>query len=583
MKNSQRRRTKRRIIILVAFSIVWLGALVLRLVQLQVINAKQYRSRVLDQTQNIIDVNPKRGTIFDRNGTILARSMPSPSVYFRSSQGETISSQLDKIKKIAAICGLSEWELRNIQSQIEKKSPYIYINRRKIDPDKADLIMDLKLNGIFLENENKRFYPQGKLASHLIGKVDVDDSGQSGVELRYNSVLLGYKGKRLIHKDAKRRDYQHEIIEQPIPGKDLILTIDETIQYIAEKELAKAVTTRSADWGIVIVSHPGTGEILALANYPDFDLNHPPSKTEEWSKIKAIHDVFDPGSTFKIITASAALESGRVSFSDVFDCSKDLKRGGKTFRDHEEFETLAFPDVIIHSSNIGTIQIGEQVGEQNLYDMIRAYGYGKKTGVDLPAEAPGLLNPIKDWGPISVASISIGYEISVTAIQMLQAINVIANRGIATRPMIVKNIVLNREKNQKQPSEYRRVITEDIASQLIDVFQQVTEVGTGTAAHIEGYSTAGKTGTAQKFDHDIGTYSSSKHTALFVGFAPVEAPLFSMVVVIDNPQGQYYGGQVAAPVFREIGRQIFRYLRIPPQPVRPKTFITAENRRTQEQ
>lgn len=582
MKNSHRRRTKRRIIILVVFSIMWLGVLVLRLVQLQVINAKQYRSKVLDQTQNIIDVNPKRGTIFDRNGTILARSIPNPSVFFQPPQGETISSQLDKIKKISVICDLFEWELKNIQLQIEKKSPYIWI-KRKIDPDKANLIMNLKLNGIFLTKENKRFYPQGKLASHLIGKVDVDDSGQSGVELKYNSVLLGYKGKRLIHKDAKRRDYQHEIIEQPIPGKDLILTIDETIQYIAEKELAKAVTTRSADWGIVIVSHPGTGEILALANYPDFDLNHPPSKIEDWSKIKAIHDVFDPGSTFKIVTASAALESGKVDFSDVFDCSQILQRGRKVFRDHEEFETLAFPDVIIHSSNIGTIQIGERIGEQNLYDMIRTYGYGKKTGVDLPAEAPGLLNPIKDWTSISLASISIGYEISVTAIQMLQAINVIANRGIATRPMIVKNIVLNSEKIQPQPSEYRRVITEDIASQLIDIFQQVTEVGTGTAAHIEGYNTAGKTGTSQKFDPDIGTYSSSKHTALFVGFAPVEAPLFSMVVVIDNPKGLYYGGQVAAPVFREIGRQIFRYLRIPPQTVPPKTFITAENRRTQEQ
>lgn len=582
MKNSQRRRTKRRIIILVGFSIIWLGALVLRLVQLQVINAKQYRSKVLDQTQNIIDVKPKRGTIFDRNGTILARSIPNPSVFFQPPQGETISSQLDKIKKISVICDLFEWELKNIQLQIEKKSPYIWI-KRKIDPDKADLIMNLKLNGIFLKKENKRFYPQGKLASHLIGKVDVDDSGQSGVELKYNSVLLGYKGKRLIHKDAKRRDYQHEIIEQPIPGKDLILTIDETIQYIAEKELAKAVTTRSADWGIVIVSHPGTGEILALANYPDFDLNHPPSKIEDWSKIKAIHDVFDPGSTFKIVTASAALESGKVGFSDVFDCSLILQRGRKVFRDHEKFETLTFPDVIIHSSNIGTIQIGERIGEQNLYDMIRTYGYGKKTGVDLPAEASGLLNPIKNWTSISLASISIGYEISVTAIQMLQAINVIANRGIATRPMIVKNIVLNSEKIQKQPSEYRRVITEDIASQLIDIFQQVTEVGTGTAAHIEGYNTAGKTGTSQKFDPDIGTYSSSKHTALFVGFAPVEAPLFSMIVVIDNPKGLYYGGQVAAPVFREIGKQIFRYLRIPPKPVPPKTFITADNRRTQEQ
>ena len=304
---------------------------------------------------------------------------------------------------------------------------------------------------------------------------------------------------------------------------------------------------------------------------------------ESWSRIKAIHDVFDPGSTFKIVTFSAALDSGNVSFSDSFDCNQTLLRGGKTFRDHDKFETLAFPDVFIHSSNIGTILIGEQIGEQNFFNMIQNYGYGKKTGVDLPAEAPGLVHPIKDWESISVPSLSIGYEISVTAIQMLQAINVIANRGIATRPMIVKNIVLDPKKIQNQPSEYRRVISEDIASQLLYVFQQVTEVGTGTAAHIEGYSTAGKTGTAQKFDPDIGSYSSSKHTASFVGFAPVEDPLFSMIVVIDNPKGLYYGGQVAAPVFHEIGKQVFQYLRIPPKTVPQKRLITADNRRTQQQ
>ncbi len=581
MKNSLRRRVKKRTIILVMFFLMWLGALVLRLVQLQVINANQYRSIVLDQNQNIIDVFPKRGTIFDRNGTILARSMPSPSVFFQPSQGESISSQLDKINKISAICGLSPSEVKRIRTHIEEQKTFIWV-KRPIDPEKAEKVMSLQLNGVFLDYENKRFYPQGKLASHLIGRVNIDDSGLSGIEYKYDSVLLGYKGRRLILKDGIRRDYQHEIIEQPIPGKDLILTIDETIQYIAEKELSKAVTTRSADWGVVIVSHPETGEILALANYPDFDLNHPPSSIESWGKIRAIQHLFDPGSTFKIVTASAALESGRVSFSDVFDCSQPQEHGGKIFTDHEDFETLAFPDVIIHSSNIGTIQIGQLIGDQNLFNMIRTYGYGQKTGVDLPGEEKGILNPLKDWKPISLASLSIGYEISVTAIQMLQAINVIANRGVATRPMIVKNIVLNREKNQKQPYEYRRVITENIAFQLISIFQQVTEVGTGTAAHIEGYSTAGKTGTAQKFDPAIGGYSSSKHTASFVGFAPVETPLFSMVVVIDNPKGLFYGGQVAAPIFREIGKQIFRYFRIPPKTVPARTFITAENREIQE-
>lgn len=582
MKNSQQRRIKRRIIILVAFSLVWLGVLVLRLVHLQVLNAHEYRNIVLNQNQNTIDIIPKRGTIFDRNGTILAKSLPNPSVFFQPPQGETIDSQLDKIHKISAICNLSTLELKSIQSQIEQKKNYIYI-RRKIDPKKAEMVMNLKLNGIGLEIQNKRFYPQGKLASHLIGKVGMDDNGQSGIELKYDSVLLGFSGTRLMFRDANSNYYQTEIIEQPIPGKDLILTIDETIQYIAEKELAKAVMTHKADGGIVIIAHPGTGEIWALANYPDFDLNHPPSEIEKWNRIKAIHEVFDPGSTFKILTASAALDSGNVRLSDVFDCSIDLKKGGKIFKDHDEFEMLVFSDVIIHSSNIGTVQIGELTGEQNFYDMIRNYGFGQKTGVDLPAEERGLLNPIEEWTSGTLAFLSIGYEISVTAIQILQAVNVIANRGVSTKPMIVKNIVLSPEKMQKQPTEYRRVISEEIATQLLNIFQQVTEVGTGTAAHIEGYSTAGKTGTAQKFDKNIGRYSSNMHTASFVGFAPVEDPLFSMIVVIDNPKGLFYGGQVAAPVFREIGRQIFRYFRIPPKPVPSRTLITAENRKTQQQ
>ena len=581
MKNSRQKRVKKRTSFLVVFSLLWLGVLVLRLIQLQVINSYQYRNLVLEHTQNIIDVIPKRGTIFDRNRTILARSMPSPSIFFQPSLGETTSSQLDKIQKISGICGLTQEELKNIQSKIEQNKSFIWI-KRKIDPEIAEEILSLRLNGIFIDEENKRFYPQGKLASHVIGRVDIDDSGQSGVELKYNSVLLGDKGRRLTLKDAHRRDYQHEIIEQPIPGKDLILTIDETIQYIAEKELVKAITMHSADWGTVIVSHPGTGEILALANYPDFDLNDPPSSSELWSKIRAIQHLFDPGSTFKIVTASAALESGRVGFSDVFDCSQPISLAGKIFKDHEDFEKLAFPDVFIYSSNIGTIQIGQKVGEQNLYNMIQTYGYGQKTGIDLPAEEKGLLNPVKKWTSRSLPSLSIGYEISVTAIQMLQAINVLANRGVATTPMIVKNIVLDREKNQKQPSEYRRIISEDIADRLVDIINQVTDVGTGTNAQIEGYTTAGKTGTAQKYDPEIGGYSNYKHTASFVGFAPVEAPAFSIVVVIDNPKGLFYGGHVAAPVFREIGRQIFQYLRIPPKPVPSKQIYTAENRSVQE-
>lgn len=581
MKKQEQKRIKRRTSLLMLISVLWLGVLVFRLVQLQVIESPRFREIVLNQNQNIGDISPKRGAIYDRNRTLLARSMPSPSVFLQPPEDESEALQWEKIEKIDAICDLTQDDFRKIRIQMEKNASFIWI-KRKIEDEQARQIQALQLSGIYLEEENKRFYPQGKLASHLIGRVNIDDNGQSGVELKYNSVLLGDKGRRLIHRDARRRGYQYEIIEQPIPGKDLILTIDETIQYIAEKELAKAVRERNAQWGTVIISQPTSGEILALANYPDYDLNYPPDELES-QKIRAIHHLFDPGSTFKIITASAALESGDIGWNEVFDCSQPQFQSGKMFKDHKKFEDLTFPDVIIHSSNIGTIQIGQRIGEENLYNMIKTFQFGKRTGVDLPAEERGLFSSLKNWSRLSLPSLSIGYEISVTALQMLQAVNIIANRGVLARPMIVKNIVLSEDKTQTLPHQYQRIISEDIATRVGQILHQVTEKGTGTAASIEGYTMAGKTGTAQKFDTESKSYSSNKHTASFVGFVSYKNPLFSMVVVIDEPQGIYYGSQVAAPVFREIAKQILHYYRIPPQTSRIKTLVTADNREPEEQ
>ncbi|MGD2294469.1 MAG: penicillin-binding protein 2 [Candidatus Aminicenantes bacterium] len=583
MKNVEQKRFKKRTVVLAIFSILWLAVIGLRLIQLQVVESAECRLTVLNQNRNKSDIIPKRGTIYDRNGIILAQSLPCPSVAYHSFEDEPVDVQLEKIKKIRGICGLTEKDIQSIRLRIEANSPFIYIER-KIDPDKAHHILSLELEGIHFIEENKRYYPQGKLASHLIGHVDIDDSGQSGVEYKYNSVLLGDKGKRLILEDARRRDYRYEVVEPPIPGKDLILTIDETIQYIAEKELAAAVLKHEANWGVVIVSFPATGEILALASYPGFDLNYSPSSFEELERIKGIHHLFDPGSTFKIITASAALESGSVGFADVFDCSQPRRIAGKIYKDHKKFGKLTFPGVIIHSSNIGMIQVGELIGNNNLHKMIQSYGFGQKTGIDLPAEEKGLFNPLEDWTNSSLAAHSIGYEISVTAIQMLQAINTIANRGVAARPMVVKDIVLSPDKTQPLPHEYRRIISEDIAARLTQILLKVTEEGTGTTAKIHGYRIAGKTGTAQKLDHDTGSYSSSKHTASFIGFVPVEQPCFSMIVVIDEPKSQYYGSQVAAPVFKEIARQILRYFRIPPKTKTDSlgTLITAANRRSED-
>lgn len=582
MKNREQKKFNRRTTILALFCVLWLTVLVFRLIQLQVLDSSDYIATKLKQNQNTSDIVPERGTIFDRNGTILARNIPSPSVFFQPIHEDSPAVSWENIQKIARILRLTNEDLLKIKARVENEEPFVYI-KRKIDPDTAKIIDSLGLSGIFIEKENKRFYPHGKLASHLIGRVHLDGNGASGIELKYDAHLLGHKGKRLVFLDANRRDYLIEVTEQPVPGKDLILTIDETIQYIAEKELAKTVEEHQAKWGVVIVSIPSTGDVLALAHCPTFDLNLPADSLDldEAHRIKAIHHLFDPGSTFKIITAAAALETGSVRLEDVFDCSIPLKLAWKRYKDHEEFGRLSFPEVIIHSSNIGTIQIGQRIGEENLYGMIQNFGFGQKTGVDLPAEELGILHPPIEWSGTSLPALSIGYEIGVTAIQMLQTVNIIANRGVTVQPRVVKSMILSQDRIEEPPREYRRVLRKDIARCLTGMLAQVVEAGTGINARIDGYSIAGKTGTAQKFDPETGYYSSRSHTASFVGFAPTEAPLFSMVVVIDEPVGQFYGGEVAAPLFQRIAKQIFLYYRIPPQHSSPLKLVTADNRREQ--
>jgi len=577
MRSLYQKKVKKRTIILAFFFMLWICLLILRLTQLQVINHSLLKAEVVEQNQNRYVIHPKRGTIYDRTGNILARSIPRKSVFFTPFKGEPHKLQLETILMLKKVLNLSSGDLQRIKARIAKNDPFIWV-KRKIDSEKADKVKKLHLNGIHFMEENRRFYPQGKLAAHILGRVDIDDIGASGIEYKYNSVLEGKKGERLILRDAKRREYRFETIKKPIDGKDIILTIDETIQYIAEKELEKGVLKSKADWGTVIISHPSTGEILAMANYPTFNLNNiPPSLLLKLDRNKAIHHLFDPGSTFKIITASAALESKSVSFNDSFDCSEGaIIVAGKAIRDHDRFETLSFPEVIIHSSNVGTVKIGQRIGKEILFNMIKTFGFGKKTKIDLPAEENGIFRSLDEWTDISVASHSIGYEISVTPIQMLQAINIIANKGIIIHPKIVKKSPISSDEVKEILPQYPRVISEETASKLALILQGVVQEGTGKAAHIKGYSVVGKTGTAQKYDPSTGGYSSSAHIASFIGCVLGDEPVFSMIVVIDDPKGQYYGGQVAAPIFREIASKVLRYLHIPRQKNPVETLITAK-------
>ncbi|UCC39180.1 MAG: penicillin-binding protein 2 [Candidatus Aminicenantes bacterium] len=576
------KKVNKRVIILTFFLMLWACGLVLRLIQLQIIEHTRLKAQVIEQNHNTVKVYPERGTIFDREGNIMARSLPHKSVFYTPFKEESYSFQCQLIDKVKGVLGLSERELLVIKNRIKKNAPFIWV-KRKINQEQEEKVKNLHLGGIHLLEENKRFYPHGKLAAHLLGRVDIDDIGASGVEKEYNSVLEGKVGKRLILMDAKRRDYRMETVEEPEPGRDIMLTVDETIQYIAEKELERAVLQSEANRGTVIIGAPHTGEILAMANYPTYDLNNPPQAPTLLDRNAAIHHLFEPGSTFKIVTASGALEAKSVNLDETFDCSKGfIFVAGKTIRDHHRFETLSFPEVIIHSSNVGTVMVGQRTGEGSIYKTIKAFGFGQRTGIDLPAEEKGIFRALDRWTNISVSSLSIGYEISVTALQMLQTINTIANRGTIIPPRIVKKILLSEDEAKEKPIRSKRVTSKETASTLISILQNVVQEGTGRAAQTNGYTVAGKTGTAQKYDRSIGGYSSTSHIASFVGFAPVENPALSIVVVIDEPKGLYYGGQVAAPVFREIASQVLRYLRIPRQRTLRDTIIAAnESKRTE--
>lgn len=565
--------------------LLWMCLIVARLIDLQVIEHKKLKTEVIEQSQDLIKVLPTRGTIYDRNGKILARSLPAASVFFSPAKEEPLEKQIKNIYQIKNLLNLSDGELKKITSNIEKRKRFTWI-KRKIPLEVADQLKQLKLPGIYLIEENRRYYPQGPLACHLLGGVNIDEAGLAGVEYYYNSELRGEEGQKLIMRDARRKEFFIQTVKDTKPGKDLYLTIDSTIQYIAEKELQLAVEKFGANWGTVVILQPQTGEILALANYPNYDPNDfPPAEAQMVNR--AIQHTYEPGSTAKIVTAAAARELAGLSPSTYYDCSQGyIAFGGTTVRDHERMKILSFPEVFIHSSNVGTIKIADLIGEEKIYRMFKLFGFGQKTGIDLPGEESGVLHPLSKWRKSSLR-VAIGYEVAATPLQILRAMNVYATGGYLVQPRVTRSTaapitdVISADINNL--SEWPRIISPKTVNELVEtVFIQVVEKGTGMAARIDGYTIAGKTGTAQKFDPELRAYSFKKHVASFVGFAPAEHPLLTMVVVIDEPKGALqYGGQVAAPVFREIARKVLLYLQEPPRKM-PEKFILAQDKRKQE-
>ncbi|MBU1006779.1 MAG: penicillin-binding protein 2 [Candidatus Omnitrophica bacterium] len=523
--------------------------------------AKPLSKIASDQYKTFICLLPKRGVIYDRNKKELAVSINLSSVY---ADPLLIKDKPSAARKLSGALNISE---SKILKDLTEKKRFAWI-ARKVSLDKERAVKRLRIKGVDFVKEPRRVYPNNKLASHIIGFVGLDDKGLEGVELMYDRFLKGAVGWRYTIRDAKRREvpgYEYKQIP-PADGNDIILTIDSVVQAFAERELNNAFKKYNALGGSIVVMDPHTGDILALANSPSYDPGDINSSPAEARRNRAICDFFEPGSSFKIVTASAVLEENVLSQNDELFCENgEFKWGRHTYHDHTPHGWLPYKDVIKYSSNIGTMKSAVKLGKTGLYRYAKRFGFGEKTGIALPGEVKGILRHPRTWSKLSVCSISMGQEVAATAIQLACAVSSIANNGYYVKPRIIDSIqdktgsVIKKFEREKM----HRVISEDTAKEIRGILRGVVEEGTGKSAEVKGYFPAGKTGTAQKVESN-GTYSHSKFTASFVGFLPYNDPMFTVVVILDQPRPQYYGGTVCAPVFKKVTEQMMRYYKIEP-------------------
>jgi cell division protein FtsI (penicillin-binding protein 3) len=552
---SSRKRTRILLIILELCFVF----LIYRLFTIQCVNGNELRVQAENQKHKTISVHSKRGEIYDRKGKQLAISVKSYSLCCDPSNIEKPESVS---KSLSPIIGMPD---KDILRKLQPDKRFVWLKRQLPDRSAED-IKSFKLKGLDFREEEKRFYPQGSLAAHIVGFVGFDNIGLEGIEKKYDTYMRTKTDEFLTIKDRKGRDLDphNTSYRQPEPGYDLTLTLDSVIQSVAEKELHSACEKHNAVGGSVIIMNPKTGEILALANYPTYDLNEAFSTPDNAKRNRAMIDLYEPGSVFKIITASAAINENLFNLNDSINCEKGVYRHTKGYSIHDvgSHENLTFREVIEESSNIGTVKIAEHLGRKRLYDYIKAYGFGEKTGVDMN-ETSGSVKSPSSWTARSMGSIPYGQEISVTAIQMLSAVNAIANDGVMTKPFVVQKINDDRETIAEfSPCSYRTPISAKTAQLMKQILVNAVENGTGQKAKIDGCSVAGKTGTSQKASEDKKGYIPGKYVSSFVGFLPANNPLISMIVIIDEPQDEYLGGTVACPVFKEIATQIMQYLTV---------------------
>ena len=562
MKDKREKWTRVRIRLIGGLFVFFFLVTSSRAFYLQVIKREQLEKLAERQHQRTVQLTPGRGTIYDANNAPLAVSIEMDSCY---AEPRNIENPRDVAAKLGRLLGIPSPQL---ERKLSGSKGFVWL-QRQVTPDVVAKIKELDLEGVGFVKESKRFYPNLDMAASVIGFTGIDPEGLEGVELKYNSTILGSTGILVTERDALGRDIaiKSGVVKGPSKGNNVTLTLDKNIQYLAEKELAKAVTGSRAKGGIALVMEPQTGRILAMANYPGFNPNNYQKYPPAILRNSGVSDSFEPGSTFKIFLMAAALEEGVVTPRDTFDCERgSFTIGGRTIHDTHKYGRISVADILKYSSNIGAAKIGSRLGAERLYRYLKEFGFGERTGIDLPGEASGSLRDRSQWFAVDLATISFGQGVSATALQIASAVSAVANDGVLMKPYLVEKIT-DADGNiiqQFVPQPRHRVVSPTTAKTVSLMMEGVTaEGGTGTNADVDGYRVAGKTGTAQKVDPVTHGYSLDKRTASFVGFVPLNNPRLTILVVIDEPKTSPYGGVVAAPAFSAIAQQALCYLKTP--------------------
>ena len=561
MKDEREKWARVRIIMVgTVFGLLFL-TVVGRAFYLQILQHENLVKKADKQHQHRVDLTPARGSILDCNGTTLAESIHMDSCYAEPRRIEDVDGTAGVL---APILGIPKSEL---VAKLSVNKSFIWIDRW-LAPEVATRVRNMKLPGIGFAPESKRFYPNMEIAAHVVGFTGTDPNGLEGIELKYDSTILGNTGYMITERDALGRNIgiMNTVIKDSSPGKSVVLTLDKTIQFIAEKELAKAVKESNAKSGMALVMESNTGRVLAMANYPTFNPNAFSHYSLSQLRNHVVADSFEPGSTFKVFTIAAALDSGSIKPGDVYNCENGTYRvADRTIHDDHPHSRLSVSEIIKYSSNIGSAKIALKMGEETMSSYLRNFGFGGRTGIDLPGETPGNLK--RHWYGVDLATISFGQGVSLSTVQLVSALSAIANGGNLMRPYLVEQILDDSGAvvQKFEPQIVRRVISSETARKVTKMMETVTgEGGTGTKAALDGFRVAGKTGTAQKVDPVTRVYSPTKRIGSFVGFVPADKPKLTIAVIIDEPQVVKYGGVIAAPAFRGIAQNSLAYLKIQP-------------------